>query len=144
MKENLLTVSQYAAIEGISKQAVYKRLNNKLKGFLVEVDGQKYIDRAVLNEVEQPKVEEVEQPIEQPLNNQNQPFLEKQIEEKDKVIESLLRQIDTLQEQNKNLTELLRNEQVLLAAEKKLYLEEETTTTKEKKGILSIFKRKNK
>lgn len=142
--ENYITVSEYATIKGISKQAVYKRLNNSLKEFSIVVDGKKYIDRAVLSEEENQKLNEVEQPIEQPFNNHFQPLLENQIAEKDKVIESLLRQIENLQEQNSKLTDLLRNEQVLLAAEKKLYLEQETETTKEKKGIFGIFRKKKK
>lgn len=142
--ENHITVSEYAAIKGISKQAVYKRLNNSLKQFLIVVDGKKYIDRAALSEEENQKLNEVEQPFEQPFNNHFQPLLESQIAEKDKVIESLLRQIENLQEQNSKLTDLLRNEQVLLAAEKKLYLEQETATTKEKKGIFGIFRKKQK
>ena len=142
--ESYITVSEYAALKGISKQAVYKQLNNKLQPFLIVVDGRKYIDRAALTEVENQKLNEVEQPLNQPLNNQSQPFLENQIAEKDKVIESLLRQIENLQEQNSKLTDLLRNEQVLLAAEKKLYLEQETATTKEKKGIFGIFRKKQK
>lgn len=142
--ENYITVSQYAAAKGITKQAVYKRLNNSLKQFLIVVDGKKYIDRAALGEEEKQKLNEVEQPLEQPFNNHFQPLLESQIAEKDKVIESLLRQIENLQEQNSKLTDLLRNEQVLLAAEKKLYLEQETATTKEKKGIFGIFRKKQK
>lgn len=143
VSEKYITVSQYAAAKGISKQAVYKRLNNSLKKFLIMVDGKKYIDRAALSEEENQRLNEVEQPIEQPFNNHFQPLLESQIAEKDKVIESLLRQIENLQEQNSKLTDLLRNEQVLLAAEKKLYLEQENTT-KEKKSIFGIFRKKQK
>ena len=142
--ESYITVSEYATLKGISKQAVYKQLNNKLQPFLIMVDGKKYIDKKALSEEENQKLNEVEQPFNQPLNNQSQPFLESQIAEKDKVIESLLRQIENLQEQNSKLTDLLRNEQVLLAAEKKMYLEQETATTKEKKGIFGIFKKKQK
>lgn len=143
-----ITVSQYAEIKGISKQAVYKRLNNTLQPFLIVVESRKYIHINALTAEEQARLFGVEQPFEQPLNNQNQPtaeFWQRQIEEKDKTIESLLRQIDTLQEQNSRLTELLANSQFLLAAEKKektLLLEQETTTTKEKKGIFGIFRKK--
>lgn len=143
-KDNYISVSQYAARKGISKQAVYKQLNNKLKPFLILVDGKRYIDCKALEGDEQPTFNRVKQPIEQQFNNQSQPFLESQIAEKDKVIERLLRQIENLQDQNSKLTELLRNEQVLLAAEKKMYLEQETATSKEeKKSLFSIFK-KNK
>jgi hypothetical protein len=144
--ESYITVSEYAALKGISKQAVYKQLNNKLQPFLIVVDGRKYIDRAALTEVENQKLNEVEQPFNQPLNNQSQPFLESQIAEKDKVIESLLRQIDVLTQQNSNLTELLRNSQVLLAAEKKILIEQpQSQEQPKKKGIFSrLFGKKEK
>ena len=158
-KPQYITVAQYAEIKGISKQAVYKRLNNLLQPFLIVVESRKYIDIAALTAEEQGRLFGVEQPFEQPENNQNQPtaeFWQRQIEEKDSTIASLLRQIDilqeqnsrltdTIQEQNSRLTELLANSQLLLAAEKKektLLLEEETTTTKRKKGIFGIFRKK--
>lgn len=101
------------------------------------------------------------QPTFQPSSQPNQPFQpiwEKQLEEKDKQIESLLRQIESLQAQNSNLTELLRNSQVLLAAEKKLMLEqadgapekeeveeEAKEEVKESKGILNrLFGRRKR
>lgn len=145
-KEKYISVSQYAQIKGISKQAVYKQLNNKLKPFLIVVDSKKCLKIEVLNEVEQQKLNQVEQPIEQPFNNSIQPFFEKQLEEKDKVIESLLRQIENLNEQNGKLTELLNNSQYLLAAEQQKYIEQgqqqppqdtEQTDTKQKKGFFA-------
>ena len=143
-----LSVSQYAELKGISKQAVYKQLNNKLKPFLIVVDGKKYIDRAVLTEDDNPQLNNrqpiVEQQVEQPTTNQIQLLLEQQLAEKDTTIQSLLRQIENLQEQNSKLTDLLHNSQVLLAVEKKVYLEQENETTKEKKGIFGIFRKKAK
>ena len=146
-EKTYISVSEYAKIKGVSQQAVYKQLNNKLKEFVILVEGKKRLKIEVLNEVEQP----IQQPFEQQFNNFYQPFFEKQIEEKDKTIESLLKQIDSLQEQNSRLTELLYNEQCLVAAaqqEKKLYIEQETTGTteqeepKERKGFFSWLKRK--
>lgn len=132
--DKLITVSEYAAAKGISKQAVYKQLNAKLKEYLVEVDGKKYLKISVLSAAEADRLNEVEQPIEQPFNqpstNSIQPILEAQLAEKDKTIESLLKQIEKLQEQNGKLTDLLQNSQVLLAAEKKLYLEATTEATR--------------
>ena len=154
LNKDYITVSQYAEIKGISKQAVYKRLNNQLKDSLIIVDRQKCIKIEVLDEVERQGLNQVEQPlnqVEQPLNNQFQPLFEKELEEKNKTIESLLRQIENLQEQNSRLTELLSNSQYLLAAEQKKALEPiqqqqdieqkpiETTPSaepKEKKGFL--------
>lgn len=138
-----ISVSQYAEIKGISKQAVYKQLNGKLKEFLIVVDNQKFIDLNALNEIEKERLNNIEQPVEQQFNNSFQLFFEKQIEEKDKQIESLLNQIDTLQEQNITLTELLKNSQLLLAVEKKVLLNEPLEHQEQKKkGLFSIFKRK--
>ena len=153
MGKEYLTIAEYAEIKGISKQAVYKQLNNKLKDYVEIVENKKRLKISVLEEniqphstkVEQPiqpistKVEqpiqpistEVEQPI-QPISTEVeqpiQPFLEAQIKEKDKTIDSLLRQIEALQEQNTRLTELLHNSQVLLAVEKQALIQEQAST----------------
>ena len=147
-----ISVSEYAGIKGISKQAVYKQLNNKLKPFLIVIDSKKYISIKALNEVEQQQINQVEQPIKQPFNNQIQPILTAQLEEKDKLIDSLLRQIETLQEQNSKLTDLLHNSQYLLVAEKQqqfIGMESQGTAPgqapeqpTEKKGIFSFLKRR--
>ena len=144
---NYISVSQYAEIKGITKQAVYKQLNGKLKNFLIMVDNQKFIDINALNDIERKKLnnfeQPVQQPVEQPLNNEIQLFLQNQINEKDEQIKTLLNQIDQLQDQNTKLTDLLKNSQLLLAVEKKVMLEESAENQQEKKkGFLNIFKRK--
>ena len=73
---NYISVSQYAEIKGISKQAVYKQLNGKLKEFLIVVDNQKFIDLNALNEVEKERLNNIEQPVEQQFNNSFQLFFE--------------------------------------------------------------------
>lgn len=148
-----ITISEYAEIKGISKQAVYKQLNNKLKPFLIMVESKKCLKIEVLNEVEKQSLNQVKQPVEQQFNNPIQPVLMAELEEKNKIIESLLRQVESLTEQNGKLTELLNNSQYLLAAEQKhsLSIEQETTATapaeteqptEKKKGLFSFFKRK--
>ena len=151
-EKEYISISDYAALKGISKQAVYKQLNNRLKDFLIVVESKKYIKITALNEVEQSRLNEVEQPFEQPLNNPLQPFLQSQIEEKDKLIESLFKQIevlqeknnsltDTIQEQNNRLTDLLYNNQVLLAAEKKMFLPNKTNQEEQTDKKKSFLKR---
>jgi DNA-binding transcriptional regulator GbsR (MarR family) len=120
MGKEYLTVAEYAEIKGISKQAVYKQLNNKLNNYVETVEGKKCLKISILEEGIQPNSTKVEQPI--------QPFLEAQIKEKDKTIDSLLRQIEALQEQNTRLTELLHNSQVLLAVEKQALIQEQAST----------------
>lgn len=140
--QHLLTISQYAEIVGTSKQAVYKRLNNSLKKFLIVVDGKKYIDRAVLTEEQKQKVEQpfnpkVEQ-IEQPFNPNFQPLLEKQIEEKDRQIERLFQQIEEKDKQIETLQNLLNQSQQLQAIDRKLLLE----SNQKKKGLFRLFGKK--
>ena len=116
LNKDYITISQYAEIKGISKQAAYKKLNNQLKDSLILIDNKKCLKIEVLDEVERQELNRVEQPlnrVEQPLNNQFQPLFEKELEEKNKTIDSLLRQIENLQEQNSRLTELLGNSQYL-------------------------------
>ena len=49
LNKDYITVSKYAEIKGISKQAVYKRLNNQLKDSLIMVDKQKCIKIDIQN-----------------------------------------------------------------------------------------------
>lgn len=146
MNKKYISVSEYAKIKGISKQAVYKQLNNKLKKFVVVVDNKKCLDIAVLSVEE---LNQVEKLLNQPLNQVEQPtdnhllsLLEKQIEEKDNTIKSLLAQIESLQEQNAKLTELLNNSQILLGMEKKQNLLEQDNEKANKRHWFNFFKRK--
>lgn len=146
MEKKFISVSEYATIKGISKQAVYKQLNNKLKEFVVMVENKKLLDIAVLTAEE---LNQVEQLLNQPLNQVEQPadnhlllLLEKQIEEKDNTIKSLLAQIESLQEQNGKLTDLLNNSQILLGMEKKQQLLEQDNQKPTRKSIFNIFKKK--
>ena len=141
-KKQLLSVSEYAEIKGISKQAVYKQLNNKLKNFVVEVENQKYIDRAVLSEEENtqnlPKFNNQKLKVEQQFNNQIQPLLEQQIKEKDRQIENLFKQIEQKDKQIETLQELLSQSQKLQAMDRQIMLEERNQKQK-KKGLLKLF-----
>lgn len=144
-KKQLLSVSEYAEIKGISKQAVYKQLNNKLKNFVVEVENQKYIDRAVLSEEENtqnlPKFNNQKLKVEQQFNNQIQPLLEQQIKEKDRQIENLFKQIEQKDKQIETLQELLSQSQKLQAMDRQIMLEERNQKQK-KKGLLKLFKKR--
>lgn len=48
-KTELLTVAQAAKILGVSRQALYKRMNNDLSTYVVTVDKRKWLDSAVLS-----------------------------------------------------------------------------------------------
>ena len=163
-EKQYITVAEYAEIKGISKQAVYKQLNNKLNNYVETVEGKKCLKISVLEESIQPYSTEVEQPIqpystevEQPIQPVSteveqpiQPVWEAQLKEKDKTIDSLLRQIEALQKQNDRLTDLLQNSQMLLAVEKQQLISAQEAKTedtaepiqqKPKKKLFDIFRR---
>lgn len=158
-EKTFYTVSEFAELCGVSKQAIYKQFNNKLKEFSKVENGKKYISAAALSNagyspaqpsgkprVEQP-FNQVEPTLNQPLNNhstqveppETAPFWQQQLIEKDKQIENLQRQIENLQQHAAKLTDLLNNSQVLLAAENKDLLNaakgmpEETTPERKKR-----------
>lgn len=153
MGKEYLTVAEYAEIKGISKQAVYKQLNNKLNNYVETVEGKKCLKISILEENIQPHSTKVEQPI-QPVSTEVeqpiQPVWEAQLKEKDKTIDSLLRQIEALQKQNDRLTDLLQNSQMLLAVEKQQLISAQEAKTedtaepiqqKPKKKLFDIFRR---
>lgn len=139
MKAELLKISEYAKIQGISPQAVYKQLNNKLKKYVVVVDNQKYLNKKVLEDT---TLNQVKQQVDnnfQQFNNSLIPLLEKQIEEKDKQIKNLFSQIEEKDKQIENLYRLLEQSQQLQLVDRKLFLD---SKSQKKKGFLGIFKKK--
>ena len=150
MGKEYLTVAEYAEIKGISKQTVYNQLKKDLKDYLIVVEGKKCIKTEVFNLFQSNLNQKFEKDFQdfQPKFETVETILKAQIEDKDRLIERLLEQADTLQAQNANLTEqigklteLLNNSQVLLAVEKNRYIEQETQK-KEKKGIFRLFRKK--
>ena len=152
-----ITIADYAKIKGISKQAVYQKLKKSLKDFLIVEQGQKYISIKALSEKDLKKVEQVEQDnfnkVEQgfstpKIDTAEIDFLRHQIEEKDKQIEMLMEQAKSLSEQNLRLSELLKNDQFLLATEQANrntnFVEENKETKQNKKGgFFSLFRKKS-
>ena len=142
-----ITIAEYAERMNVSKQTVYNRLKKDLKEFLIVIDGKKCLKSEVFKlskSSSNPKIETDFQDFQPKIET----ILKAQIEDKDRLIERLLEQADTLQAQNASLTEqigklteLLNNSQVLLAVEKNRYIEQETQK-KEKKGILRLFRKK--
>lgn len=141
IKKEFLSVAEFSALEGISKQRVYQRLNKDLKPFVQVVENKTIISIKALSEKGLKALEQdfnkVEQPLEQDLNNPLQPFFEKQIEEKDKQIEKLFEMIAEKDKQIENLQELLSQSQKLQAIEKQILIEKQ-----KKKGFLRLFSKR--
>lgn len=101
--EELLNIQEFAVAAGVSKQAIYKQLNNRLKPFVQLVDGKKMLSNKALSEVYGVKVEQKFNPA---LNNQSQPnqplealiaMLQKELEARNEQIAAKDRQIEELQ-----------------------------------------------
>lgn len=102
--DNLISVSDYATMRNISRQAVYRQIKDgKLSKAVVMVDGKQMLDLSLIDAKATPK------PSKQTFVNSDIDFLRQQIEVKDRQIESLQRTIDAL-------TENLKAAQMLHAA----------------------------
>lgn len=99
MKNDLLTVAEFAKRVGKSKQSVYSRLDKGLKQFVQEVDGQKMLKKEALQLYDKQEVEQ--------SNSSNLSTLDLL----SKTIESLQRQLEEKDKQIERLTEALVIEQ---------------------------------
>lgn len=108
MNNELLTVAEFSKRAGVSKQAIYSRLDKGLKQFVQVVDGQKMLNIKALEQYSSQGVEQEKQStcssVEQEQNSALEllkttiDMLQKQLEEKDRTIHEL--------------TEALKNEQL--------------------------------
>ena len=106
MKKEYISIKEFAEVVGISQQAVYKQLNNKLKPYLKVVENKKMLDKSA---VELFKNDRKSQQNEQQLNN--------------KLIEMLQTELDRKNEQIAELQKLLDQSQKLHAMDKQRLLE---------------------
>lgn len=125
-----LTIKEVAEASGLSKQAIYKRLSTDFQPFFKLIDNKKMLNSNVLkvlnstnhstdfkqvenndNQVESTKIIEI--------LNKNIDFLTNQLKEKDNQIDNLHNTINALTLRIAELTELQRNNQVLMLQEKK-------------------------
>lgn len=90
-----LTVAEFAQRAGVTKQAVYKRLNNRLSKYVIEEKGKKLIKSTALNDLYNDTTIEKSQPVEQPLNNQ----LIEIIKENQRIITALMNEKASIQMQ---------------------------------------------
>lgn len=92
-----LTVAEFAERAGVTKQAVYKRLNNQLQKYVIEQNGRKLIKSSALNDLYSDVSQAKSQPVVQRLNNQLIELFKAEKEEKQKIIDMLLQEKSALQ-----------------------------------------------
>lgn len=90
MNNDYLSIKEFSAAVGISQQAVYKQLNNKLKPYLKIVDNKKMLDKSALELFN--KQQENNQ-VEQQLIN----ILQTELNKKNEQIEKLQQALDQAQ-----------------------------------------------
>ena len=153
MKKNeFLSIKDFSELAGVSNQAVYKRLNNKLKKYVNVENGKKTINCKALELYQLKENLNVEQQIEQQLNNglktalsDTITLLSKQLEEKDKQIAEKDKQISALNDHLQQSQRLNENNQVLIGRQQdqpKQIIED--LSTQEKKSPWSRFFKKEK
>lgn len=129
MKE-YLTIKEVAEASGISKQAIYKRLSTDLQPFFKLVDNKKMLNSNVLkvlnstnNSTDFKQIENADNQVERnktiEVLNKTIILLTEQLSIKDKQIDNLTNTINQLNLRISELTELQRNNQVLMLQEKK-------------------------
>lgn len=107
MKDEYISVSEFARRAGVTKQSVYQRIQGRLKKYVKDLNGQKVIHIKALNEVYGVDLEQgLEQGLEQDLNKGSQ---EKNVIEM-AVIDMLRAELETknqqLQEKDKQIASL--------------------------------------
>lgn len=105
-----ISVKEFAQRAGISVQAVYKGLNNRLNPYVKLVDNQKMIDIMALQDI---YGIEVEQPIQPELSTNS---IEDVTNDNDIVIDTLLKQIEILQKELDVKNEQLKEKDNQMAA----------------------------
>lgn len=124
MEKEYLSIKDFAAAVGITKQAVYKQLNNKLKPFLKVVENKKMIEKSAISLFEKKTtLNQDEQPLNNQLNERLIDMLQKELEEKGKQLNEKDKQIAELQK-------LLDQAQMLNAMDKQKLLELENKMDK--------------
>lgn len=152
MEAEFITIKEFAAAAGITVQSIYKRLNNKndeLQPFYKEQDGKKYISIAALSAIYKKEYQPKEEKQDSSSTAESKiiEILREQIEAQRKDIEEKNKLIDTLAAQLEREQQLLNQEQQLnLVNHQKILALEAANKPKEKKkkGIFRIFnKREN-
>ena len=152
-KTNYLKISDFATKAGVSRQTIYNDLTGKLTDFVKVIDGIKMLDIRALSIYGVKDTVKLDSQFTVKFDNDLTVFLQRQIEEKDKQIESLYKLLDKekeeakekdsqiqkyaehIREQEKRLADLLEQSQQLNHNNQVVLLKEKESKTK------GLFKR---
>lgn len=120
MEKEYLSIKEFAAVVGVSQQAIYKQLNNRLKSYLKVVDGKKMLEKSALDLFKKKEnsidmQQQLLNMLQTELNEKNQ-----QLNEKDKQISELQKLLDQAQKLNAmDKQKILELEDKMAAADQK-------------------------
>lgn len=144
--DEYISVADFAARAGCSKQAVYQALNKKLNPYVKVIDGRKTINSKALREVYGKEIQlesqSIVKEVDQELNKELIVLLKSQIEEKDQQINELHRLLATSQMQlteSVHRVQELEDKQCQQLQEKQEELKEDQQEKVEKKSWIRRF-----
>lgn len=156
MNERYYSVSEFAELVNVSVQSIYQRIkktDDDIHKYIKFQKGKKYIsgkaveiykkDLNTCGDVREEKTENNQNEIAEIYKKQVE-YLTAEIEIKNKQIEELQAQLKASSERETNYQHLLNQQQTLNGMDKQKILLLENETTKKKKGIFGIFKKKYK
>ena len=137
-KNGLLTVSQFSKLIKQTPQAVYKQFNNKLKDYVVTVDGKKMVkpEAVRLYEVEADS-KQVDEPTEESLTTVNKLI---EMLQEESVINSLTKQLEIKDKQIDDYSKRLQEAHSLHLVDKKddvLQIMDNKDQTQKKESLLT-------
>jgi AcrR family transcriptional regulator len=126
MDSKYITIKEFAKRVGVSPQAIYKQVDNKLNKYVKLVDNHKMIDIRALQEIYDVEVEQLFQPniqpVEQPIQPQNQQLIDMLQAEMDKKNEQIEALQQIIKDNDKKYHELMMQAQQNLEREQQLHL----------------------
>lgn len=105
MNDNYLTVKEFAEAVGISRQAVYRQLDNKLQEFTVKVDNRVMVDKVAITKVYHKLITDKVESVDSLDKVDSQPSKPGEDVYRDAYIRLLERQLEQAEERARKLEE---------------------------------------
>lgn len=123
-EQEYMTVKEFAAAAGVTEQAVYKQLNNKLSTYSTELNGKKVLKIEALKEYRTKEVEtELTQKLnetEAEVNRLKEQIQQQKVDELSRAVNELKEQLRTKDQQIESLHDLLKESQEALNRQQQL------------------------
>lgn len=135
MKDEYISISEFAKRAGVSRPTIYSKLDNELSNFCKVVKGKKVINIAALS------LFGVKESVNNFTDNETLKALVTVLQEQQETLQKELdiknRQIDTLNAQNSQQLKLIDQQQQLQALAERKRIEAPAERIKEEKGLLN-------